>query len=149
MKGNIIACCLLETDDLPWARGWQPAVPDYWMTELLLTHTHTQHTHSLLSVPAGAKTQPLGQGPAKGSGGQRRSPQSQIQPAVSKWHGKIQSKDSTPSGALKPNSSTSLCVPACVRFPWPLLWSTAVQHRMRRAPERKAYSERMEAKAWM
>lgn len=29
VKGNIIACCLLETDDLPWARGWQPAVPDY------------------------------------------------------------------------------------------------------------------------
>ena len=82
------------------------------------THTHTlTHTLNLLRVSAGRKAQPLGQGPVEGSRGQRRSPQFQIQPAVSYWPGKIQPQVSTPSAAFKPNSSTSLCVLAYMRFP--------------------------------
>lgn len=88
------------------------------MTEPLLrlainTHNSHIHTQSPLSVPAGEKTQPLGQGPGARGGIQRAvevSPQFQIQPAVNYWHGKIQPCASTPSAAFKPNSSTSLCV---------------------------------------
>ena len=143
---------------------WQNPSWDWPLTHTAnthtLTHTHT-HTQSPLSVPAGERTQPLGQGPGARGGIQRAvevSPQFQIHPAVKYWHGKIQPCDSTPSAAFKPNSSTSSCVCACAgvrEIPLTLTllhscWTREEESRSTREKERDR--ERMEAreeKAWM